>query len=65
MGFVANTLPILQAISLVIGIAVGIVTFIYYWKKVKAEEAATNAQIAADVVKATAKVAAAALKGNS
>lgn len=34
-GFMANTIPILQAISLLIGIAVGIVTFVYYLKKIR------------------------------
>jgi len=34
-GFLSSAVPVLQAISLVIGIAVGVVTFIYYVKKVR------------------------------
>jgi ABC-type antimicrobial peptide transport system permease subunit len=33
-GFVSDSLPELQVISLLIGIAVGVVTFIYYAKKI-------------------------------
>ncbi len=36
-GFFASTIPALQMISLLIGIAVGIVTFIYYWRKVRGQ----------------------------
>ena len=35
VGFLSNSIPILQAISLLVGIAVGIVTFIYYWTKIR------------------------------
>jgi len=35
MGFMANSVPVLQAISLLVGIAVGIVTFAYYWIKIR------------------------------
>jgi uncharacterized membrane protein YdfJ with MMPL/SSD domain len=38
VGFINSSLPVLQAISLVIGIAVGVITFVYYYKKVKAEK---------------------------
>jgi len=38
VGFIDNSLPFLQAISLLIGIAVGVVTFVYYYKKVKKGE---------------------------
>jgi len=34
-GFISSATPVLQAISLLIGIAVGIVTFIYWYKKIK------------------------------
>lgn len=37
-GFVTNSIPILQVISLLLGIAVGTVTFIYYWRKIKSGE---------------------------
>ena len=62
LGFVANSLPLLQALSLIIGIAVGIVTFVYYFKKVRAEQVVATAKVAADGVKATAALAAEALK---
>jgi hypothetical protein len=38
VGFIDNSLPILQAVSLLIGIAVGVITFVYYYKKVKKGE---------------------------
>jgi hypothetical protein len=38
VGFVTNSIPVLQAISLLFGIAVAAVTFIYYWRKVKKGE---------------------------
>ena len=62
MGFVSAALPVLQVLSLIIGIAVGIVTFIYYWKKVKSEEVLATAMVAAAAVKATATIAATALQ---
>ncbi len=34
-GFVASSVPILQVVSLLVGIAVGIVTFAYYWVKIR------------------------------
>lgn len=34
-GFLASATPILQVLSLVIGCAVGIVTFIYYLKQIR------------------------------
>jgi hypothetical protein len=38
VGFISNSIPILQAISLVVGIAVALVTFVYYWRKVRKGE---------------------------
>lgn len=35
MGFLSASVPALQAISLLVGIAVGIVTFAYYWIKIR------------------------------
>ena len=35
MGFLSASVPVLQAISLLVGIAVGIVTFAYYWIKIR------------------------------
>jgi hypothetical protein len=35
MGFLSNSIPVLQAISLLVGIAVGIATFTYYWIKIR------------------------------
>ena len=35
VGFLSNSIPILQAISLLVGIAVGVLTFIYYWIKIR------------------------------
>jgi hypothetical protein len=35
VGFVTKALPVLQAISLLIGCAVGIVTFLYYLKNIR------------------------------
>ena len=35
VGFLANSIPVLQAISLLVGIAVGVATFIYYWIKIR------------------------------
>jgi hypothetical protein len=32
-GFVSSSIPFLQAISLLVGIAVGVVTFVYYWRR--------------------------------
>jgi hypothetical protein len=34
-GFLSTATPILQALSLLIGIAVGIVTFVYWYRKLK------------------------------
>lgn len=62
VGFINSSLPILQALSLLIGIAVGVVTFVYYFRKIKAQQTVATAKIAADTVKATAKIAAVALK---
>lgn len=62
VGFINTSLPVLQAISLLIGSAVGIMTFVYYYRKVKAEQTVAVAKIASDTVKATAKIAAEALK---
>jgi hypothetical protein len=38
MGFITDSIPVLQAASLLIGIAVAIVTFVYYWRKVRKDE---------------------------
>ena len=38
IGFIANSIPVLQAISLIVGIAVAVVTFVYYWRKVRKGE---------------------------
>ena len=38
VGFVSSAIPALQAISLVSGIAVAVVTFIYYYRKIKKGE---------------------------
>jgi hypothetical protein len=38
VGFVANTIPILQIISLLAGIAVAVVTFVFYLRKIKKGE---------------------------
>lgn len=38
VGFLSNSIPILQAISLIVGIAVGVVTFIYYWIKIRKDK---------------------------
>jgi hypothetical protein len=35
VGFLSNSVPVLQAISLLVGIAVGVVTFVYYWVKIR------------------------------
>ena len=35
VGFLSNSIPVLQAISLLVGIAVGVVTFVYYWIKIR------------------------------
>ena len=35
LGFLSASVPVLQAISLLIGIAVGVVTFAYYWIKIR------------------------------
>ena len=35
VGFLASSIPVLQAISLLVGIAVGVATFIYYWIKIR------------------------------
>lgn len=61
VGFVQWTLPTLQALSLLVGIAVGVVTFLYYYKRVKAESLEAQAKVAAAAVEAQAKVTAAAL----
>lgn len=34
-GFLAEHIPVLQAVSLLIGIAVGLITFAYYVKKIR------------------------------
>lgn len=72
MGFIADAIPILQVLSLIAGLAVAIVTFLYYQRKLKIDEmhaaATVNAAtvraagvVAAEAVKATAVVAATAL----
>lgn len=61
MGFIAYAIPVLQIISLIIGTAVGIVTFIYYYGKIAAEKLEANALLAAEAVKAKAVVVATAL----
>jgi hypothetical protein len=38
VGFVTKALPILQAFSLLIGCAVGVVTFLYYVKRIRADK---------------------------
>jgi lysozyme family protein len=38
IGFITDSIPVLQAVSLVIGIAVAGVTFVYYWRKVRKAE---------------------------
>ena len=34
-GFIEHSIPVLQALSLLLGIAVAVVTFIYYIKKIR------------------------------
>lgn len=34
-GFIGDAIPALQFLSLLTGIAVAIITFVYYWRKVK------------------------------
>ena len=65
MGFLSYSMPILQALSLVVGIAVGIVTFLYYWRKMKEEEKVATANIVAEALKARAVVTATALAKDS
>ena len=38
LGFLEYATPVMQAISLLIGIAVGVVTFLYYYRKIKRGE---------------------------
>lgn len=38
VGFVSSAIPVLQAVSLLAGIAVAIVTFVYYWRKIQKGE---------------------------
>ena len=61
LGFMTASLPVLQFISLVAGIAVAIITFLYYLKRIRAQDVRAEAVVAAQVVKAAAKVTAAAL----
>jgi len=61
MGFISGSVPVMQFISLCVGIAVGIVTFLYYLRKLEAEKVEAAAVVAADVVKAEAVVVAAAV----
>ena len=35
LGFLSNSVPVLQALSLLVGIAVGIITFAYYLIKIR------------------------------
>jgi hypothetical protein len=39
MGFIAKAIPILQVLSLLAGIAVAVVTFLYYQRKIRAHDA--------------------------
>ena len=38
MGFIADAVPIFQVLSLICGIAVAVITFVYYWRKVKKDD---------------------------
>jgi hypothetical protein len=52
MGFVANAIPVLQVVSLIAGIAVAIVTFIYYYGKVRSHELEAVSKVASESAKA-------------
>jgi sorbitol-specific phosphotransferase system component IIC len=53
VGFVTSAIPVLQVISLIAGIAVAIVTFIYYYGKVRSHELEAVAKVAAESAKAS------------
>ena len=61
MGFIGRAIPILQALSLLAGIAVALITFVYYQRKIREHDVIERAKIAAAEVKATAVVTATAL----
>jgi hypothetical protein len=61
MGFISNVIPVLQVLSLILGMAVAVVTFLYYYNKVRAQDLEAAAVIAAKAIEAKATVIAAAL----
>lgn len=38
VGFTATAIPLLQVVSLLVGITVGILTAIYTWKRIRAKK---------------------------
>ncbi len=65
MGFLSEAVPILQVISLLAGIAVAVVTFMYYQHKLAIERLEDRAIIAAAALRAEAELTAAALRAQA
>jgi hypothetical protein len=61
LGFITDAVPILQVISLLAGIAVAVVTFMYYQHKLAVERIEDQAILAAAALKAQAELTATAL----
>lgn len=62
LSFAAAAIPVLQAFVLLISGVAGVLTAIWTYKKIRAENVAAAARVAAAAVKATAVVTAAALE---
>ena len=61
MGFLVDAVPVLQVISLLAGIAVAVVTFMYYQRKLAVERIEDQAILAAAALRAQAEMTAKAL----
>lgn len=62
LSFAAAAIPVLQAVVLLISGVAGILTAVWTYKKIRAENVKASAVVAAAAVKATAKVTATALE---
>lgn len=62
VAFSSAAMPVLQAFALLISIVAGLLTAVWTYKKIRAENLRANALVAAEALKATAVVTATALE---
>lgn len=62
VAFCAAAIPVLQFFALIITIVAGVLTIVWTYKKIRAENLAASAKVAAAALKATAVVTATALE---